>query len=294
MPGPDPQRALAGATRRKALSVARDFLRANGIEHADEDARALTFAAGAFDRLALLREPGVALTTTQIETLSTFLARRAAHEPASRIVGRRPFWTLDLSVRPDVLDPRADSEAMIRLARRLSDAQGRAPARILDLGAGSGALICALLAEFSDAFGVAVDLSAAACAASRENIRRCGFEDRGAVVRSDWSGAVGGLFDLVVSNPPYIPTAEIEQLDLEVRAHDPHLSLDGGLDGLDAYRSLLRLAPDLLAPGALLIFEHGLGQADSIRALAVASGFEEAGAERDLGGRDRAIALRIA
>ena len=278
------------ASRAAAVSLARDYLLAAGVEHAGEDARLLAFAACDFDRLALLRAPDVAISEDQALRLAGFLARRANREPASRIVGRKAFWSVDLAVRPGVLDPRADSEAVIRLAQR-SFRLREPPSRILDLGSGSGALLCALLSEFPNAFGVAVDISPDALSASAENLAACGFASRSDVVRSDWSRAIDDRFDLVVSNPPYIASTEIGALDLEVRAHDPHLALDGGPDGNDAYRSLFRECPELLTPGGVLVLEFGLGQAGVLREMAEAAQMKESGFELDLGGRPRALAF---
>jgi release factor glutamine methyltransferase len=283
--------AFEGLTRARALAEARAHLKRSATDPADIDARFLVFAACGIDGSDLLRNPDVVLTDREASCLRDFVLRRAAREPVSRIVGRRPFWTLDLAVRPDVLDPRDDTEALVRLALRTLRERGVAPRNILDLGSGSGAILCALLSEFPDAFGVAVDLSAAACAATRENLSLCGLESRAAVVRASWLDAIAGRFDLIVSNPPYIPSAEIEGLELEVRAHDPHLALDGGADGLGPYRELLAQAPGRLAERGALALEFGFGQKRALAALAEPCGFREIGAERDLGGRDRAIAL---
>jgi release factor glutamine methyltransferase len=279
-----------GATRATALATARKYLRLAGLEQADEDARLLTFAACDFDRLGLLQAPDVPISEAQAGRLGDFVARRASREPARRIIGRRPFWTLDLQVRPGVLDPRADSEAVIRLALRLFQARPQ-PRSILDLGAGSGALLCALLSEFHDAQGVAADISAEALQAAAENLAACGLAARSQVVRSRWTEAVAGPFDLIVSNPPYIATNEIEGLDLEVRAHDPHVALDGGADGFDAYRCLFAECPELLCPDGVLVLEFGAGQHRVIREMAAVAGLSEAGSEFDLGGHERALAF---
>ena len=281
---------LRGATRASALAGARTYLRRAGLEQADEDSRLLTFAACGFDRLALLQAPDAPISDAQAERLGAFLIRRADREPATRIVGRRPFWTVELAVRPGVLDPRADSEAIIRLADRLFRERPH-PAAILDLGAGSGALLCALLSEFPAAQGVAVDISEQALQAATENLASCGLAARSIVIRSHWAEAVTGPFDLIVSNPPYIATHEIEGLDLEVREHDPHLALDGGADGFDAYRRLFRQCPELLSPAGVLVLEFGAGQEIAIRSMAAEAGLREAGSEFDLGGHARALAF---
>jgi release factor glutamine methyltransferase len=283
--------SFEGLTRARALAGARAHLKRFAVDTADIDGRFLVFAACGIDGSDLLRNPDVVLTDREASFLHDFVTRRAAREPVTRIVGRRSFWTLDLTVRPDVLDPRGDTEAVVRLALRTQKERGVAPRNILDLGSGSGAILCALLSEFPDAFGVAVDLSASACAATGENLRLCGLASRAAVVRASWLDAIAGRFDLIVSNPPYIPSAEIEGLDLEVRDHDPHLALDGGEDGLGPYRDLLAEAPGRLTDHGALVLEFGFAQRPALAALAKAHGFRQIGAERDLGGRDRAIAL---
>ena len=294
MSAPDHPPILTGRSRAAALAAVRAYLQSAGIAEAEADARLLFFAAAGADALGLLREPERRLSDAEAARVAEFAQRRVRREPASRIVGRRPFWTLDLAVWPDVLDPRADSEALIRLATRMARARGVAPGRILDVGSGSGALICAVLDEFPAARGVAIDLSMDACLATRANLAANGFAGRSAVVRGNWLGSLKGPFDLVVSNPPYIATGEIDGLDLEVRRYDPHVALDGGSDGLDAYRRLFPDCIEILSPSGFLVVEHGAGQAEALLELAEAKGLVVSGAERDLGGRERAIALTVA
>lgn len=277
-----------GATRADALAQARAALLEAGIDSAAEDARALLAAACGIGALALLTDPAAPIATADAVRLDGWLARRAAGEPTTRILGRRPFWTLDLAVRPQVLDPRPDSEAVVRLALRRNVAGAR---RLLDLGAGSGALLCALLAEAPSAFGIAVDLSPQACAASAANLAASGFAGRSAVARGVWGAALEGSFDLVVSNPPYIPSGDLAGLDRAVRLHDPALALDGGADGLDAYRALLPQAARLMGPGGSIILEIGAGAEDAVADIAAAAGLRGCDRERDLGGHVRALAF---
>lgn len=289
-----PEAALpaAGQSRIRALAAGRALLRAAG-QAGDEDARLLLLGACRIDPVALVTGGEIPLLQAEVTLYREFLDRRAAGEPTSRILGRRPFWTLDLEIRRGVLDPRGDSEALVRLALRVARSSG-APRKILDLGCGSGALLCALLSECDGAFGVGVDLSAEACAATRANLARNGLGARAAILRGNWCEALAGAFELVVSNPPYIPAGDLAGLDREVRDHDPPLALDGGADGLDAYETLFAAVPRILAPAGALAVEFGFGQAEDVERIARASGWRKIDGERDIGGRDRASAFMIA
>lgn len=224
--------------------------------------------------------------------LAQLAARRLAREPVHRILGRRAFWTLDLAITPAVLDPRPDTETLVEAALAL--AGPRRPARILDLGTGSGALLCALLVEWPEAIGIGVDRSIEACRVARRNAEVCGLGARALIVAGDWGAGLAGPFDVVVSNPPYIPSDAIRGLDPEVRDHDPALALDGGADGLDAYRAIVPLAARLLGPGGLLAVEVGWTQAADVAELLVRAGLDDVGRRRDLGGRERVVSGRAA
>ena len=281
----------AERTRAQALTaLVQEFVVA-GVDTAAEDARLLLRAACKLSRLELAIAPDALLTRAEEERLARFARRRVSHEPVSRILGARGFWTLDLMVVPDVLDPRADTETLIETALRLCS---EAPPRtILDLGSGSGAIVCALLSEWPLAHAVAVDLSPQACRATLQNLEKSHASGRARVVRGRWGEALaGGRFDLIVSNPPYIATGDLAGLDPEVRIYDPALALDGGVDGLDAYRLIASDLPRLAAPGALALFEVGAGQADDVAALLAAQGLKASGVVRDLGGRERVVAAR--
>jgi release factor glutamine methyltransferase len=280
-------------SRAEALARVAAALTESGVEtrEAQDDARALLRAAARLSRLDLALSPETSLTTNEVERLWNYAARRAAREPVSRILGARGFWTLDLTVAPDVLDPRADTETLVETALDLIG-DHNAPLAVLDLGAGSGAILCALLSELPQATGVAVDLSAAACAATRENLARCGLSQRAQVLRGRWGTPLASRFDVIVSNPPYVRAGDIATLDPEVRLHDPLLALDGGADGLDCYREIVGDLRRLLAPGGLVAFEVGFDQAASVAALLQAENLEIAGIARDAGGRDRVVAAR--
>lgn len=218
--------------------------------------------------------------------LAGLIERRLTHEPVAQIVGTRDFWTITLCVSRDVLTPRPDTETLLDAA--VEHFRGRAPTRILDLGTGSGALLLAALDEWRDASGLGVDISAAALDVARGNAARLGMSARAMFVQGDWADGVEERFDLVLANPPYIATGAM--LPREVSAHEPHLALFAGADGLDAYRVLARAMPRLIAPGGMAAVEIGFDQGESAAAL-----FAEAGLNvtlrRDLAGRARCLVL---
>ena len=283
------------STRAQAITQATQRLVACGLDadEAQDDARALLRAAGV-SRLDLALSPQEQLSDEQAQKFAHSLDRRAAREPVSRIIGARGFWSLDLVVAPHVLDPRADTESLIETVLALLGDRRQAPLSILDLGAGSGAITCALLSELPAAQALAVDLSPQACAAAAENIARCGFADRAQVTQGRWGAALTQRFDVIVSNPPYIRSGDIATLDPEVRLHDPALALDGGPDGLECYREIIGDAPRLLTEGGLLAVEIGADQAADVAALMTANGFALERISQDLGGRDRVVAGRLA
>jgi len=259
-----------------------------GIEDGAREARLLMVQAlGLPDRAIPDREAAAP------EAFWLLLARRCRREPMALIRGRQGFWTLDLEVSRDTLIPRADSEAVVHAALRALPDRGGAW-RVLDLGAGSGALLLAVLAEYPAALGVGVDLSPAACALAVRNAARNGLSERALWSCGDWARALAGPFDLVLANPPYIETADLAGLMPEVGRHEPMRALDGGRDGLAAYRAIVADLPRLLAPGAVAVLELGQGQAAAVAALAAATGLAVLDRERDLGGIVRAIVLDAA
>jgi release factor glutamine methyltransferase len=268
-----------------------------GIETPKRDARVLLCEAAAIDHAALLRDPDARLGEDAAARLRSFVERRLAREPVSRILGRREFWGLSLRITPDVLDPRADTETLVAAAvEALRDRRGD-PLRILDLGTGSGALLCACLSEFPRAFGIGVDRSEAACRIARENLAACGFAGRGAIVCGDWGEALGedGIgpgFDLVVSNPPYVASGAIAGLGPEVRGHDPRPALDGGPDGLAAYRAIATDLSRLAAPHGVAVVEIGHDQAESAPVCFQQAGWHPVALRRDLENQPRALILR--
>jgi release factor glutamine methyltransferase len=284
---------------RHNIETARRLLTARfeaaGIESAALDARMLTGAALRLDLTGLIAQGPRQLTTDDAARLDAFARRRLAGEPVARILGTKEFWGLSLKLSADTLVPRPDTETVVEAALEILRAEGRthAPLRIADLGTGSGAILLALLTELPNATGVGTDLSAAALDTAKANAQRLGLAPRADFMISDYAGGLSDPFDLIVSNPPYIRSADIASLAPEVRGHDPHLALDGGGDGLEAYRRIAPQAAGLLSPGGLLVLEIGQGQDCDVARLVAAVGLTIAGPARvDLAGIGRAVAAR--
>lgn len=218
---------------------------------------------------------------------ASLLARRQAHEPVAYIVGERDFWTITLKVGPGVLIPRPDSETLIEAAVEHFGAKG--PARILDLGVGSGALLLAALAQWPTASGVGVDRSEAAVAIARGNAERLGLAGRAEIRLGDWAEGIDERFDLLLCNPPYVESGAL--LAPDVAGHEPASALFAGPDGLDDYRRLAPVISELLAPGGLAAVEIGADQGDAVTTLFARHGLAGS-VRRDLAGRDRAILVR--
>ncbi|MEY9106567.1 release factor glutamine methyltransferase [Bradyrhizobium yuanmingense] len=276
---------------RRALAAQ---LRSARLDEAELDARILISAALGLDLTGLVTQAARLLTATEASRLAQHAQRRIAGEPVSRILGTREFWGLPFRLSEATLVPRPDTETVVELALEiLRERQASHPPRIADIGTGSGAILLALLHEIPDAFGVGTDLSQNALMTARDNAAALGLADRAAFVACSYAAALGGPFDLIVSNPPYIPSAEIPKLSIEVREHDPHLALDGGNDGYDAYRALIPQASERLAPGGALVVEAGHGQAQNIETLMRAAALSlDRSPKADLAGIPRAVSAR--
>lgn len=221
--------------------------------------------------------------------LNDALVRRLAGEPLWRVIGAREFWGLTFTLSQGTLEPRPDSETLIEAALIHLAARRHEPLRVLDLGTGTGCLLIATLREFPQATGLGIDLSADAVATASGNAARNDVAGRAAFRQGDWTDGVEERFDLILSNPPYIASDEIAELDRNVREHDPHLALDGGLDGLTAYRALAAALPGHLNPGGHAILEIGAGQEAAVVALMEQAGLRHLHSRRDLGGHIRAL-----
>ena len=285
--GPGFQPDLTVRAARRVLIAA--FVQA-GIDEAELDARVLVRHATGADPALPGSTSDRALGAAAAEQLAALAARRLAGEPVARTLGRREFYGHDFLLNRACLVPRPDTEAVVEAALALLPAN--AAASVLDLGTGPGTILLALLAERPAALGLGLDRSAEALEAARLNAAALGLDQRARFATSDWGSAAEGRFDLVVSNPPYIPSTACEALAREVRDHDPRLALDGGADGLDAYRAILGSVSGLLNDGGHVVFELGIGQAAPVAMLARAGGFGVAGLKSDLAGVPRALVLR--
>lgn len=282
----------AGVSLQQACEVMTQAFRAAGIGEPQADARILAAHALRLTRAQIISHAERKLDQRELDALTARATRRLAREPVSRILGAREFWGLNLAIDPSVLDPRPDTETVVEAAldwiatRHLKNEK----LRVLDIGVGSGALLLALLSELPAAIGVATDKSIDALKLARSNAQRLGFAERCTFVACNFTDALRGPFDLIVSNPPYISSAEIPALAPEVREHDPLLALDGGKDGLAAYRAIASDAPRLLVPRGRLVMELGQGQAENVSALVRAAGLSiETPIQRDLSGINRAL-----
>ena len=253
----------------EALRAAAARLAAAGVEDAMREARLL------------------ARECASREQFEAFIRRRAAREPFAYIVGRREFWSLDFEVNPAVLIPRPDSETLVEAA--LKEFAARPPARIIDLGTGSGCLLISLLHEWQEATGVAVDISMEALEVARRNAVRLATSGRMRFDCRDFALTGDERFDLVVSNPPYIADAVIESLEPDVRDHEPRLALSGGKDGLEAYRRIAAALPALLSAGGRVMLEIGYDQAAGVTRTLENQGLRGIRIVKDLGGNDRVV-----
>lgn len=283
---------LAGLTIDAARRTLAAGLKDNGIESPELDARLLIGAALHLDHTGLAIHSARKITPAESDVIENFAQRRIAREPIARILGHKEFWGLDLRLSKATLVPRPDTETVVEAALEFArrNPMFHSDIRVADIGTGSGAILLALLSELNGATGTGTDISCEALATAELNARQLGIANRTSFVQCNFAAALSGSFDLIVSNPPYIRSLDIQTLDTEVRDNDPHTALDGGPDGLDAYREIIPQAAQLLAPSGGLIVEVGYDQSEQVSQMMLAAGLSLPCSPRaDLGGIPRVV-----
>ncbi|MDE0781165.1 MAG: peptide chain release factor N(5)-glutamine methyltransferase [Alphaproteobacteria bacterium] len=275
---------------RWVLAQVRERLQNAGIKTASLDGRVLLARAMNREQTWFYTNPDAPVWDVDLARFNEMVGRREQRIPVSHILGEREFWSRPFFVSSDVLTPRPDSETLIEaVLEHVSDR--KKPLRILDLGTGSGCLLLTLLAELSEATGTGVDVSEAALSVAKRNAEQFGYEDRVSWVRGEWEVGLDCTFDVVISNPPYIETSDLANLEPEVVTYEPRLALDGGTDGLDAYRRILTHVGDVMEDGAAAFFEIGYGQAEEVSQIARDKGFERHGILYDLSDTARVLSF---
>lgn len=283
--------AYAGKTIDAARRELTTRLRDADIESPELDARILIGAALRLDHTGLAINGSRIVAPHQGSAIESFARRRLSREPVARILGQKEFWGLTFELSPATLVPRPDTETVVTAALdHLRANVNREAMRVADIGTGSGAILLALLSELTDATGIGTDISADALATAQSNAQRLGFSDRAQFVQCDYASRLSGRFDAIVSNPPYIPTREIDNLETDVRKHDPRVALDGGADGLSAYRAIAAQTNELLIEGGALICEVGHDQAADVAAIMRVARLDvQSPPRRDLAGLERVV-----
>jgi release factor glutamine methyltransferase len=277
-------------TIQSVLDAAIERLKRVDVENPRLDARLILGSVLAADSASIVGYPERELTVEQLAQFDNLVDRRLARQPLSRILGRREFWGLMFRVTPDTLDPRPDSECLIdAVLERRRDR--RAALRILDLGTGTGCLLLALLHEFPAATGLGIDNNAGALLTARGNAADLGLGERADFCHGNWTDGVIGPFDVIISNPPYIRSDDIETLMPEVARYDPRGALDGGRDGLGCYRHLGRGLANLMSESGMAVIEIGADQEQAASAILTSGGLLVGARRNDLAGRVRALVL---
>lgn len=282
---------------RDCLASLRKQLSDGGIQTTRIDARLLMQSVTGLDHAGLILHENRVLTEQETKQIKDLIRQRLKGEPVSRILNVKEFYGREFLVTPDVLDPRPDTETLVDLAltHLINNLLKNPSPEILDIGTGSGAIIISLLSEISKAQGTATDISATALLVANKNAQSLKVENRLKLIQTTWCTDVNKKFDLIVSNPPYIITSDIDLLDRDVKDFDPLLALDGGADGLTAYREIIKQAPDRLKPGGLIMLEIGFDQATSVLSLLKSARFQEHPTIppicKDLAGNDRVLTM---
>jgi release factor glutamine methyltransferase len=277
-----------GAAIGSAVDGIANELSSAGFDEPRRQARRLLAAALGCSATEVFGYPERVLDAPQQARVADMMTRLLAREPLSRILGVREFWGLEFLLSADTLDPRPETETIVEAVLQRLPNRTR-PFRFLDLGTGTGCILLALLKEFPKAVGLGVDIAPGAAHTARSNAKRLGLDERARFAVGNWAQAVTGRFDVVAANPPYIPTPEIPGLPPEVRNYDPRRALDGGVDGLAAYRAIAADLPRLLAPRGVFASEMGTAQAEAVIGTVVEAGLCFEGIALDLAGAPRCI-----
>jgi len=293
---PDTVPASSSLLLRDLYGTLRGRFRDAGLDTPDLDARTLLCHALSIKPIDLISESDRAISSGERQRTEEIVLRRLAREPVARILGEREFWGQPFQLSASTLEPRPDTETLVEavstwLHKRVIQIGQDAP-RLLDIGTGSGVILISLLLEFCNARGTGTDISASALETARQNARNLAVDERARFAAGNYLDAIQGCFDVIVSNPPYIASAEIADLAPEVALFDPLAALDGGSDGLDGYRAIFESALRNLSPDGLIAVEIGHEQSGSVTAIAHLSGFSTVETVQDLGNRDRVVLAR--
>lgn len=259
-----------------------------GLPDGRREARLLVAQALKIPQQTILMDGGRALDDAQADAVAAMVLRRCQREPLSRIVGERGFWTLDLGLNADTLDPRPDTETLVEAVIELCPDR-QAPLRLVDFGTGTGCILLALLSEYPNARGLGVDLAPGAVDMAQQNAQRNGLAERASFQQGDWAAGLTGPFDVIVSNPPYIATHEMAALEPEVTQYDPQRALVSGDSGYECYETLIPQLPAILAPGGVIALEVGHTQAVKVGELLQNAGFAQITVRPDLAGIARCV-----
>lgn len=274
---------------RKAIEAA---MMQPSMSQASQEAKWLLGAAINRDGAFVTLNPSYSPTSSEEKLIQNWLARRLKGEPLSRIKGVREFWSLPFQLNEHTLDPRPESELIIEAVLKWIGPRTKEPWRLLDLGTGSGCLLISLLHELKNASGIGVDIEEKALSMAQKNAELNGVLPRACFQVSNWGNEIRNEFDIIVSNPPYIPLQEKETLEKAVLAYDPPQALFGGEEGLDCYALLAKIIPNQLAPGGLVVLEIGAGQSSSVISLFQEQGFQRLFILKDLQGIERTLAFK--